>query len=226
MSKKNTQVKNRDILKDYSPHFVYLPKKELEEQAIKTNLNSKGKVKTSPKSGSEPNYEPQKWNTNPKIKDNHNCYSYAVNQINIKRTGKPQPGYFAGYDHIEDKEYNCKSFYNRLQADIPSLYLSTFEHPCKKGFHKAFIAIDDKKDDQDYHFYREDKTGRWSHKPGRTDVIDIDASGKKIDNPATANRNYQFFAYKKPCFFFCVNPKLGRVHSKSVNSKKKSIFNF
>ena len=33
------------------------------------------------------------------------------------------------------------------------------------------------------------------------------------------------FYYKKPCFFFCVNPKLGRVHSKNITSKK-SIFNF
>ncbi len=217
--------KNRNILKDYSPHFVYLPKNELEQEAIRTNLNNKGKTSLSPKSGSEPPYEPQKWNDNPKIKDNHNCYSYAVNQINSHRTGKPQPGYYSGYDHIGDDEYNCKSFYGRLQSDIPSMYLTSFEQPCKKGFHKAFMAIDDKKDDQDYHFYREDKTGMWSHKPGRTDVIDIDASGKKISNPLTANRNYQFFAYKKPCFFFCVNPKLGRVHSKTVK-ESKSIFNF
>jgi len=223
MNKKSKGGKNNNT--DYGPHFVFLPKKELEEQAIKTNLNNKGKKLISPLSGSEPKYDPQKWNNNPKIKDNHNCYSYAVNQININRTGKPQPGYFAGYPHIEDNEYNCKSFYRRLQADIPSMYLTAFEQPCQKEFHKAFMAIDDKKDDQDYHFYREDKSGRWSHKPGRTDVIDIDASGEKIINPLKANRNYQFFAYKKPCFFFCVNPKLGRVHSKNINSKK-SIFNF
>lgn len=222
MSKK---LKNRNLLKDYSPHFVYLPKDKFEKEAIQTNLNTKNKILFSPRSGSEPKYEPKKWNENPKIKDNHNCYSYAVNQINIKRTGKPQPGYFAGYDHIEDDEYNCKAFHSRLNADLPSMYLTSFEQPCKKGFHKAFMAIDDKKEDQDYHFYREDKSGLWSHKPGRTDVIDIDASGKKIANPLTANRNYDFFTYKKPCFFFCVNPKLGRVHSKSIKTKK-SIFNF
>ena len=208
---------------DYSPHFVYLPKMKFEKEAIKINNQNKGKIFISPKSGSEPNYEPQKWNNNPKIKDNHNCYSYAVNQINIHRTGKPQPGYFAGYPHIEDNEYNCSSFYNRLKSDLPSLYLSSFESKCQKGFHKSFIAIDDKENDQDYHFYRQDKTGKWSHKPGRTNVIDTDASGKQIYNPLTANRNYEYFAYKKPCFFFCVNPKLGRVHSKNV---KKSVFNF
>ena len=84
MSKKIRGGKNEN--KNYSPHFVYLPKKQFEEEAIKTNLNNKGKKLISPLSGSEPKYEPQKWNTNPKIKDNHNCYSYAVNQINIHRT--------------------------------------------------------------------------------------------------------------------------------------------
>lgn len=209
---------------DYSPHFVYLPKAKLEKKAIQTNLNKKGKVTISPMSGSEPDYDPNKWNLNPDIKNNHNCYSYAINHINPKRKGKPQPGYFSGYDHIGDNEYKCVNFYKRLKDDSPSLYLTSFEEPCQKGFHKGFIAIDDKEDDQDYHFYRQDKTGRWSHKPGRTNVQNTDASGKKILNPLTANRNYQYFSYKKPCFFFCVNPKLARTHATKIN-EKKSIFN-
>jgi len=211
------------ILIDYSPKFIYLPKKQFEEEAIKTNLNNKGKTKLSPKSGSEPKYEPKKWNDS-KVINNHNCYSYAVDRINLKRTGKPQPGYYAGYPHINDNEYNCKSFYNRLQSDIPGMYLTTFEQPCKKGFHKSFMAIDDKKSDQDYHFYREDDSGYWSHKPGKTEVSDIDASGKKIENPLIADRNYKYYSYKKPCFFFCVNPKLGRVRSTNIKNKTSSLF--
>jgi len=217
--------KNKEILVNYSPHFVYLPKDAYEKEAIRTNLNNRGKVKLSPKSGSEPEYDPHKWNDTPKIKDNHNCYSYAVDKINPHRKGKPQPGYFSGYEHIGDDEYDCKAFHGRLSSDLPSMYLTSFEQPCKKGFHKAFMAIDDKKEEQDYHFYREDKTGLWSHKPGATDVIDIDASGKKINNPLSANRNYQYYKYKKPCFFFCVNPKLGDVYSKTITTKK-TIFNF
>lgn len=213
--------------KDYSPHFVFLDKKNLEHKAFLTNQKNKGKIKSSPLSGSEPNYDPKKWNVNPNIKHNHNCYSYAINQIHPHRKGKPQPGYYSGYDHIGDNEYNCKSFYNRLKDDIPSLYLTSFEQPCEKGFHKSFIAIDPKENDQDYHFYRQDKTSRWSHKPGRTDVTNKDASGQKIDNPLTANRDYKYFAYNKPCFFFCSNTKLGRAHSKRVQSaKKNTIFNF
>jgi hypothetical protein len=211
--------------KDYSPHFVFLPKKELEKKAIQTNLNNQGKLLISPLSGSEPKYDPNKWNLKTSIKNNHNCYSYAANHLNPGRKGKPQPGYFAGYDHIQDDEYKCENFYNRIRDDIPGSYLTSFEEPCEKGFHKAFMAIDDKKEGQDYHFYRQDNNGRWSHKPGRTEAQNIDASQKKITNPLTANRDYTHFAYKKPCFFFCVNPKLGRTHSKKINTKK-SIFNF
>ena len=110
---------------------------------------------------------------------------------------------------------------NMLKAFYPVLYLTSFEQPCVKGFNKGFIAIDDKENDQDYHFYRLDKNKKWSHKPGRTEVSRVDASGKEIINPLNANRNYSYFAYKKPCFFFCSHPKLGRQHSVSV---KNSIF--
>ena len=39
----------------------------------------------------------------------------------------------------------------------------------------------------DCHLYRQDKGGYWSHKPGRTPVKNLDASGKMIKNPAKAD---------------------------------------
>lgn len=168
----------------------------------------------SPLSGSEPQYQPYKWNLNKKVKNNHNCYAYVINNIKESRIGKPQPGYFANLNSIKRDDYNCESFYKRLKKDNPSLYLIDFETGCRKGFHKGFIALDKKKEDTDYHFYRQDKNGYWSHKPGRTEVINTDASGKKIKNPALANRNYQYFNYSTPCFFFCVNSALSRANSR------------
>lgn len=175
----------------------------------------------SPSSGSEPKYEPYKWNDN-NIQINHNCYSYVLNMIAAKRSGKPQPGYFSGHGPLHDKDYNCITFYERLKKDIPSMYLTTFGEKCKKGFYKGFIALDDKIEDTDYHFYRMDKSGYWSHKPGRQEAVDVDASGKKIKNPAIANRKYKYFNYSKPCFFFCLNNKLAR--SRSYSSIKGSYF--
>ena len=79
------------------------------------------------------------------------------------------------------------------------------------------MAIAPDKDNTDYHFYRQDKNGTWSHKPGRTAVSKVDASGKIILNPLIANRNYKNgYNYSKPCFFFCVNKKLSRTLSSTT----------
>jgi hypothetical protein len=160
-------------------------------------------------SGYEPSYTPNKWNNNKNIKNNNNCYSYSVNYKN-KKYGKPQPGYFSKFNHIQNNQYKCVSFFKRILNDIPSVYLTSFKQKCKKGFNKAFFAIDSKKNEHDYHFYRQDKNKLWSHKPGTTNVINYDADYKIIKNPYTANRNYIHYNYDKPCFFFCVNNKFGK----------------
>ena len=172
------------------------------------------KLKFSPLSGSEPKYEPHKWNDNPNIKDTHNCYSYALNQIVSNRKGKPQPGYFAHFNHISNNEYkDCKHFFKRLKKDSPSMYLSTFDQKCKEGFSKAFIVLANENYNTDYHFYRQDSNGYWSHKPGRTNVVNTDADNKLIINPEKANRDYKSHNYSKPCFYFCKSDKLAKTSS-------------
>lgn len=42
----------------------------------------------------------------------------------------------------------------------------------------------------DFHFYRQDSDGYWSHKMGYNDISQYDAAGIKILNPANCNRNY------------------------------------
>jgi len=169
----------------------------------------------SPMSGTEPKWEPGKWNDRHKIKYTHNCYAYVLNKILPQRMGKPQPGYFSNFPPLTFQDYQCLTFYKRLKKDMPSMYITTFEQRCKNGFFKGYIALDDKEADPDYHFYRQDSTGFFSHKPGRTDAVDFDASGHKIINPETANRNYQSFNYRKGCFFFCLNPELSKAHAQS-----------
>ena len=162
----------------------------------------------SPLSGSENPYDPDAWNQD-KIRTNNNCYSYAVSTRIIDRNGKPQPGYFSHFKPISEEEYSdCKNFHKRIKKDIPFMYLISFEEPCKKGFYKAFIAVDNKKGDKDYHFWRQDSNGMWSHKPGTTAVVNVDSDGKLIFNPLLANRKYKYYNYSKPCFFFCT-PKNG-----------------
>lgn len=46
----------------------------------------------------------------------------------------------------------------------------------------------------DFHFWRKGEQGEWLHKPGMTDVMNTDSSGKKIYDPATCDRgNYSHF---------------------------------
>jgi hypothetical protein len=194
---------------NYTPRFVYLYKQKFLEEAVKNKNDMNG---LSPLSGYEHKYSPKYWNHNKNIKNNNNCYSYAVNYKN-KKYGKPQPGYFAKFNHIQNKQYKCVSFFKRILNDIPSVYLTSFKQKCKKGFHKAFFAIDSNKNEHDYHFYRQDNNQLWSHKPGTTNVINYDADYKIIKNPYNANRNYTTYNYDKPCFFFCVNNKFGKTNA-------------
>jgi hypothetical protein len=56
-----------------------------------------------------------------------------------------------------------------------------------KGGYPVVLVVDP---GVDYHWYRQDDNGLWSHKPGSTPVINVDASGKLITDPGAANRNY------------------------------------
>ena len=161
----------------------------------------------SPLSGSELVYNPDLWNKRYKIKDTHNCYTYALGKIVPGLKSKAQPGYASGFNHIEDNEYDCESFRERLKKDSPGSYLEKFDSACLPGFYKVFLALDP---GNDYHWWRQNKDAFWSHKPGSTDVVNIDADGKKIKNPLKANRKYDNLNYHKPCFFSCIYSDLAR----------------
>ena len=52
----------------------------------------------------------------------------------------------------------------------------------------------------DYHWYRQDADGMWSHKMGQTPATNRDNSNNLITDPAAANRG----AYTNFCGYFCV----------------------
>ncbi len=80
--------------------------------------------------------------------------------------------------------------------------LKTIESSNKCGFccHKVALAIDPDPNYPDYHWYRQDKDGLWSHKPGQGTARNKDNSGNLINDPASANRGgYSIF-----CGYFCI----------------------
>ena len=161
----------------------------------------------SPLSGSEQDYNPDLWNLDSNIKNSHNCYSYAMGKIVPKLYSKAQPGYSTGFRHISNKDFKCNEFAKRLTKDAALSYLEDFDTPCKKGLYKVFLALDTP---NDYHWWKQNSDGYWSHKPGSTEVTDLDADGQKIKNPVMSNRNFKHRNYKLPCFFACVYPDLTR----------------
>ena len=53
---------------------------------------------------------------------------------------------------------------------------------------------------RDFHWYRQDANGNWSHKPGTTAATNLDNSGNVITDPRTADiAPYQFVTFMSYC---------------------------
>ena len=66
----------------------------------------------------------------------------------------------------------------------------------------------------DYHFYRLDDNGKWSHKPGATEAKDTNSSGKKIVAPHMSNRTSSSHNYSKSCGYFCFKKSKSKITNK------------
>jgi len=120
------------------------------------------------------------------IQCNNNCYNYANN----KRTDTfAQPG-LAGAGH--EFSADCAGITAGALADA----LVEATGACSGCCHRVALVI---WPGTDYHWYRLDKNGRWSHKPGHTPVRDVDESNQPITNPETADRG----GYTVFCGYFC-----------------------
>ena len=162
--------------------------------------------KFSPLSGSELKYEPHKWN-NENVVNNHNCYSYAMGKVINKLRDKAQPGYASGFEHLTETNMTCKNLKKRLLKDNPGSYLDNFENRCLPGFYKVFLALDV---GNDYHWWRQDINKYWSHKPGSTQISNVDGNNQKIINPLKSSRKFSTRNYDKACFYACIQSDLSR----------------
>ena len=168
-----------------------------------------------------PPFEPKKWNSNKWLRNPHNCYTYALNKIDPRLTAecerikcemknhlKPQPGYYAGEQRVDDKsKYSCDLVMDRVFKDNPK-FIKKDNMKCPKGYYSAALAVHP---GLTYHFYKQDPDGFWSHKDGATDAKRYDADENFILDPKKANRHYkgkkidgQVVNYKDFCGYFCV----------------------
>lgn len=140
--------------------------------------------------GAAPAYDPGYWNNDPTRLRNNNCYNYANNKATNTFA---QPGRASGHQltaltcpnvnaaAVSDGLVNIPNF----NASIPGWYVALVIWPGR-----------------DYHWYRQDKVGCWSHKPGSTNARNVDSSGNRITDPATCDRG----PYTNFCTYMTTKP--------------------
>lgn len=125
-----------------------------------------------------PVYNPGMWNV-PSVQPYNNCYNYANNQITNTFA---QPGRATGHMYTA---LTCASVQPAAQSDglVPVPNFSRRLAACH-GWYVALVIWPN----NDFHWYRQDKVGCWSHKPGSTAVRNVDNSGHQITDPKTCDR--------------------------------------
>ncbi len=157
-----------------------------------------------PRSGSELEYDTDLWDTYVEIACN--CYGYALNNQTRPGTNtlwvKQQPGAYGGemFSDITE-EAICSAVcndYKKYNEEFNQLL--TFERigrydVCPEGTYKVALVVGqiyiEENNDyiSDYHWYRQDVNGLWSHKAGTSPLSNVDASGNLIFDPLMADRN-------------------------------------
>lgn len=174
--------------------------------------------KPAPTNGYEPKYIPDVLNKSKKYLETHNCLSYALrgNKVNkdlIKQCTNTmcnvnfeQPGAASRKRKAMRNENlrTCPVVEDLTKSDLGDNFIdSSYSEVCPKGMSKVAAVVDKK---TDYHWYRQNPDGTWSHKDGSNPVKDFDANQRKIFNPKQASRNYgPELNYEDFCGFYCVS---------------------
>ena len=134
-----------------------------------------------------PNFTPSYWNGNSRQGQN-NCYNYSNNKATNTFA---QPGRAAG---AQATYMSCAAVHAAAIADglQPISYYPNWPLDFKTGL--ALVVAPG----YDYHWYRLDQNGTWTHKPGGTAATNRDNAGNIITDPRTANRG----PYTNFCGFF------------------------
>lgn len=139
-----------------------------------------------------PQYEPGIWNDGDSVECSNNCYNYGCD---IQTNNFAQPGHEHG---VYLANMNCQAVTAAAIAD--GLVQANCDQGCgcSDCHHQVALVI---WPERDYHWYRKDRDGKWSHKMAGTPATNLDNSENIITDPRTADRgSYTIF-----CGCFCVN---------------------
>lgn len=138
-----------------------------------------------------PLYEPHWWNQTISqdgidIQTSNNCYSYASN-IRMDLFTVPGNRMVTPLTFSEVQRAALRDGYELAGPRSPDR--------CPDEGHFVAFALD--RFGTDVHFYRKDRSGFWSHKPGSGPATDRDANGARITSPETMHRGeyWRFGSY-------------------------------
>ena len=140
-----------------------------------------------------PPFNPSKWNNNPNVRRRNNCYNYANDKITntFAQPGRGSGSMFSAID--------CSNVSAAAQRDGQKVSSRPTSTP-SEGHYIALVVAPN----YDYHWYRLDSNGMWSHKPGQTPAKNTDNAGRLISNPETCSRA----PYTDFCgYFHCIPSK-------------------
>ena len=156
-----------------------------------------------------PIYLKQYWNWQTQLQQSTNCYAYAFDLTKNPLTGELfeknvglQLGQLSGQqvtpDVLSGSPEKNQTLINIVSSDMSTLGYTFLEaYPgvaIPAGAYMVTLAVfpGDRMTESDYHWYRLNPDGTWSHKPGFNPVTNLDDSGNKITDPFTANRGHYF----------------------------------
>lgn len=170
-----------------------------------------------------PSAKNKSYNLKNSVRESHNCYSYFLNLkspaaeklcvqdfASQNYCRRSQPGYASGFPSLKKSDFNCPEIVKRTLSDNPNIYSIKKSESCPAEYYKGAVVVAPKRD---YHYYRLNDEGVWTHKPGYKPSTQFDADNKLILDPETANRKYGSLNYSEFCGFTCVprNPKMKRM---------------
>ena len=142
-----------------------------------------------------PKYEPGVWNDGGFVQCSNNCYNYGCD---VQTNTYAQPGAAHGINLVGPSDMNCQAVTAAAVAD--GLVPANCDQGCgcSDCHHQVALVI---WPGRDFHWYRKDRDGSWSHKMATDPATDLDNSGNIITDPRTADRG----PYTVFCGCFCVN---------------------
>ena len=129
----------------------------------------------------EPPYDPGKWNNDPTIREQNNCYNYGNDKITNTFA---QPGKGSGVEGPTPPD--CAGTGAAAERDG----LTRISDPSSTPIEGHFIAlvIAPFPSQPDFHWYRRDDNGMWSHKRGAFPAQNTDFKDELISSPEACDR--------------------------------------